>query len=146
VTSVVKWRYTSLVATLVLAGCAGGTPSADLVVVSRSGSIPGAKLTLLVNDGGFVRCNGKPQQEITSKQLIDARAMLRDLEGGKDEDGPITKDLKLAPRPGSTLRYSVRGEDGTVAFADNSAGQPQVFYELAQFTRTMAKDVCGLPR
>ncbi len=139
-------RRALLAVALLLAGCAGGTPSADLFVVKRAGSIPGARLTLLVSDGGFVRCNGGPQKEITSKQLIRARAMLHDLEGDQDEDGPIDKDLRLAPRPGSTLRYAVRAEDGTVAFADNSARQPQVFYELAQLTREIAKGVCGLPR
>jgi hypothetical protein len=132
--------------TVLLAGCAGGTPSADLFVVTRTGSIPGARLTLLVNDGGFVRCNGGTEREISSKQLIDARALLRDLEGDKDEDGPIDKDLRLPPRPGSVLRYSVRAEDGTVAFADNSARQPAPFYEVQQFTRQIAKRVCGLPR
>jgi hypothetical protein len=130
----------------VLAGCAGGTPSADLFVVKRSGTVPGAKLTLLVSDGGFVRCNGGDEREITSAQLIDARAMLRDLEGEQDEDGPIDKDVTLAPRANSIMRYEVRGEDGHVAFSDTSKGQPPVFYELAKFTRDVAKGACGLPR
>ncbi len=129
-----------------LAGCAGGTPSADLFVVTRSGTIPGAKLTLLVSDGGSVRCNGGPEQEISSDQLIDARAILHELEGKRDEDGPIDEDLTLAPRGNSILRYEVRAEDGRVAFSDTSAGQPQVFYELAKFTRDIAKGPCGLPR
>ncbi len=131
---------------LLLSGCAGGTPSADLFVVTRSGSIPGAKLTLLVSDGGFVRCNGGPEREISSEQLIDARELLRELEGEREEDGPIDADLTLAPRPGSILRYKVRAEDGAVAFADNSLRQPQVFYELAKFTRDVAKGACGLQR
>ena len=134
------------VAATLASGCAGGTPSADLFVVTRTGTIPGAKLTLLLGDGGTVRCNGGPERDITSKQLITARGLLDDLQGGKDDDGPITKSLRLPPGPGSILRYSVRGEEGTVAFSDTSRGQPKVFYEMALFTRQMAKGVCGLPR
>jgi hypothetical protein len=147
VTSVVFARYMAGFATVVLlAGCAGGTPSADLFVVTRSGSLPGAKLTLLVSDGGFVRCNGGAEREISSSQLIDARALLRDLAGKPDEDGPLDDHVTLAPQRNSILRYSVRAEDGTVAFSDTSKGQPQAFYELAQYTREIAKGVCGLPR
>jgi len=133
-------------AALVLAGCSGGTPSADLFVVERSGAIPGAKLTLLVSDGGSVRCNDGPEKPISSDLLIDARSILHDLEGERDEDGPIDEDLTLAPSANSIMRYEVRAEDGRVAFSDTSAGQPQVFYELAKFTRDVAKGPCGLPR
>jgi hypothetical protein len=132
------------VAAAALAGC--GTPSADLFVVHRSGSIPGAKLTLLVGDGGTVRCNGGPEREITSAQLITARALLRDLEGDEEREGPLQRDLHLPAQPNSILRYLVRAEDGTVAFSDTSRAQPRVFFRVAQFTRQMAKGVCGLPR
>ncbi|HEU4703782.1 MAG TPA: hypothetical protein VFS37_14980, partial [Conexibacter sp.] len=50
-----------LVGAIVLAGCGAATP--DVFLLTRSGSIPGARLTLLVNDGGTVRCNGgEPRQ------------------------------------------------------------------------------------
>lgn len=129
-----------------LAGC--GTPSADLFVVHRSGALPGAKLSMLVGDGGTVRCNGGPEREISSSQLIEARRLLRELEGGEDENvtGPLERDLRLRPQPNSILRYTVRAEKGTVAFSDTSRGQPQVFYELARFVRQLAKGPCGLPR
>ncbi|HEX6390626.1 MAG TPA: hypothetical protein VFZ89_14300 [Solirubrobacteraceae bacterium] len=136
----------TLAVLVLLAGCGGGTPSADLFVVKRSGTIPGAKLTLLVSDGGSVRCNDGPEREISSEQLIDARAILRDLEGERDEDGPIDESLTLPPLRNSIMRYEVRAEDGRVAFSDTSRGQPQVFYEVAKFTRDVAKGACGLPR
>ena len=60
---------TAVTAALV-AGCGG--PSADLYVLQRSGTIPGAKLTMVVGDGGTVRCNGGREHEISSAQLIDA--------------------------------------------------------------------------
>jgi len=136
----------ALAAAALLTGCAGGTPSADLFVVTRSGSVPGAKLTLLVGDGGTVRCNGGPEKPISSDQLIDARAILHELEGDEDTEGPLTQDLHLDAPPNSILRYQVRAEDGTVSFADTSKGQPKGFYEVALFTRRIAKGVCGLPR
>lgn len=133
-----------LVAAALLAGC--GAPSADLFVVERTGSVPGARLTLVVDDGGFVRCNGGERLQISSEQLIDAREIERALSGDEDKPGPAARDLVLEPRPGSVLRYDVRTEAGSVSFADTSAGQPQDFFRLTQLTRALAKQVCGLPR
>lgn len=131
-------------AVLVAAGC--GAPSADLYVVHRTGSIPGAKLTMLVGDGGTVRCNGGPQREITSADLIDAREIARGLNGTEEEPGPAREQLRLPPGPYSIMRYRVRSENGTVTFSDTSRGQPQAFYDLAKLTRDLAKRVCGLAR
>jgi hypothetical protein len=132
--------------TLALAACNGPTP-ADLFVVSRSGTIPGAKLTLRFIDDGAVSCNGGPRKEITSKQLITARELRRELDGEKDDDvGLAEKHLDLPPGRITTLSYRVRSENGTVAFSDTSAHQPQAFYRLAQLTRDVAQHVCGLPR
>jgi len=130
------------------AGCAEGTPSPDLFVVHRTGSNPGAKLTMLVNDGGFVRCNGGPEQMITSDQLIEARDIVREL---NDDDRDETEGLfktapSLPPRPNSQLSYVVRGEDGTARFADNSAKAPAAYLKLQALVRALAKGPCGLPR
>lgn len=127
-----------------LAGCGG--PSPDLFVVERTGSVPGARLTLVVDDGGFVRCNGGERRQISSEQLIDAREIARTINGEEDKPGLADRDLALPPRPGSVLRYDVRTEQGSVSFADTSAGQPQDLYRLANLTRVLAKQVCGLPR
>jgi hypothetical protein len=131
-------------AALAVAGC--GTPSADLFVVQRTGSIPGAKLNLRVTDGGQVSCDGGKLRDISSAQLIDARAILEGLQGKKDETGPADRNLHLPARPGSILSYRVRTEDGTVAFSDNSPRQPHAFFALAKLTRDIARGVCGRPR
>jgi hypothetical protein len=122
----------------VLAGC--GTPSADLLVVTRDGQGPGAHATLRVIDGGTVRCNGGPERQISSAQLIDARAIVGDLADA------ATRHLTLPARPASVLRYRVRMEQGTIAFADNSAGQPLAMRKLQLLTRQLATGPCGLPR
>jgi hypothetical protein len=128
----------------VIAGCGG--PSADLYVLSRSGSIPGAKLTMIVGDGGTVRCNGGKEHEISSAQLIDARAIVGDLNGDEKEPGPARKMVNLPPGKYTILRYNVRTEFGTVSFSDSSRPQPPVFFALAKLTRDLSKNVCGLPR
>ena len=128
----------------VLGGCGG--PSADLYLVERTGSTPGARLSMLVGDGGTVSCNRGPLEPITSAQLIEARAIADGLNGDEEEPGPATRGLELGPQPGSVLRYRVRSEAGVVAFSDNSRGQPEAFYRLARLTRRLAKEACGLAR
>lgn len=131
----------ALLAGAVLAALAGcGTPAADLFVVSRSGSIPGARLTLLVSDDGTARCNSGPRQELGDPLLLRAR----DLARRANEDAK--RDLTLPPGPNSILAYRVRLQDGTVRFHDNSPRAPAELLELAAFTREVATRVCGLPR
>ncbi len=129
---------------IVITGCGG--PHADLFVVERDGGIPGARLTLLVSNGGTARCNRGDERAVTSAQLIDAREIARELNGTDEQRGPADDSLRLEPGPGSILRYDVRSEDGSVVFSDTSPGQPEVFYRLAKLTRDIAKEICGLPR
>ncbi|MCW3000517.1 MAG: hypothetical protein JWN65_4066 [Solirubrobacterales bacterium] len=131
-----------------------GTPSPDLFVVQRSGSIPGARLTLRVQDGGEVTCNGRAGGLMQSGQLIDAREIVRELGGGavdRQNDvtsatGPLDRNLQLPPGPGAILRYALRAEEGRVAFSDTSPRQPKAFFRVAKLVRELAQDVCGLPR
>ena len=135
------------VATAAAAGCNGPRP-ADLFVVQRSGSIPGAALNLRVIDDGHVSCNRGAPKPISSAQLIDARELRRELDGdqSKEEVGLAQRHLALKPGPISTLSYRVRSEEGTVSFSDTSPRQPQAFYRLAKLTRDLARGPCGLPR
>lgn len=132
------------VVTLVLAGLtlgACGARSPDLLVVERSGSIPGAKLTLLVNDGGTVRCNGGRDRRLSASQLLQARSIVREAE----EDA--RRDRKLAPGRGSILRYRLRLEAGNVEFSDTSpAARGVAFAQTQLFTRRVAQQVCMLAR
>src|SRR5213082_2464007 len=113
---------------LVVAGLAGcGTQSPDLFAVQRAGTIPGARLRLVVNDGGTVRCDGGRAVDLTDQQLLDARQIQRDLKS------PAKRALRLPPQPGSVLRYRVTTPDGAVSFADDSRGRPAVLNRLAFF-------------
>ena len=124
-------------AAALLAGC--GTPGADLFVARRAGSVPGAALTMRVIDDGQVICNDR-QHDLPSGLLIAARELVRDL------TDPAKARTSLAARRGSILRYRISTEDGSVAFADNSRGQPAAFYRAALLVRQIAKGACGLPR
>jgi hypothetical protein len=125
--------------TALLAGCSGVKP-ADLFLVTRTGSIPGAPLTLLVNEEGGVSCSGHAKPRLSDKQLVQARALQEDLHG------PASAKLSLPARPGSVLSYEVRTEAGTVRFSDNSSGQPAVLHKLALFVLQVAQQTCHLPQ
>jgi hypothetical protein len=125
-------------AAILTAGC-GGIVAADLFVVQRTGSGPGARLTLLVNEEGGVHCNGGRTLKLSDPQLVQARAIQEALHDS------AAKHLSLAAGAGSVLSYYVREENGTVSFSDNSAGQPKVLRQLQLFVLQTAQQVCHLP-
>jgi hypothetical protein len=124
---------TALVA-LVLAGC--GSPPADLFVVERTGDVPGANLEMLVSDGS-VRCNGGPEEEISSAQVLQGRAIATDLAEVKQSDIPRDKPVIFG--------FEVRSEWGTVRFAD-TVQRPEVLPKLVRLVRDLARNECGLVR
>ncbi|MFI4991980.1 MAG: hypothetical protein ACHQHO_13855 [Solirubrobacterales bacterium] len=132
----------ALLAATALAAC-GGIMAPDLFIVQRSGSGPGAKLTLLVNEEGGASCNGVAARsghklKVSDSALVEARAIQEDLKEA------ASAHLSLAPAANSVLSYSVRDEDGTVRFSDNSPGQPKVLRRLTLFVLQTAQRVCGL--
>jgi hypothetical protein len=129
-----------LAALAALAMSACGSEARDLFLVTRSGDVPGAPLTLRVTDDGRASCNHRPLVEITSAQLVTAREVERDLED------PAKAQLRLASGPQPVFSYRVRTEEGGVAWSDDSARQPAVLFKLAKLTRDVAKGPCHLPR
>lgn len=127
-------------AVVVLAGAlaACGTESPDLFVVTRSGSVPGARLKLLVSDQS-IRCNDGAAHELTSKQILEVREINEKLLELQDDDPAV-------PRTRAQIfRFSVRTEKGTLAFGDTTL-HPTVLSRVALFTRRIAQDVCRLQR
>jgi hypothetical protein len=123
---------------LVVLGC-GGIKAPDLFIVKRSGTGPHAQLTMLVNEEGGIRCNGGSELKLSDSQIVKARAIQEELQD------PASKHLALPAQPGSVLAYSVRDQDGTVTFADDSRAQPKVLRSLALFVLEAAQQVCRLP-
>ena len=82
-----------------LAAAACGTPSPDLFVVERDGTVPGAKLTLLVSDQ-TARCNDASRREPHERPdprgaRHPARAAARADRRRADPAGPAGADLPL---------------------------------------------------
>ena len=128
----------AVAAALLVAGC-GGITAPDLFIVQRTGDVPGARLTLLVNEEGGVHCNGGATLKLSDPGLVQARAIQEELHE------PASKHLSLPARAGSVLSYSVRDENGSASFADNSAPEPKVFRNLALFILQTAQQICHLP-
>jgi hypothetical protein len=116
-----------------------GTASPDLFEVRRSGADPNANVTVVVNDGGRVSCNGE-SHPLDADRLLRARELTRDLEPQAE------LNLELPRGPGSQLSYRARMEKGTIAFSDTSRGNPRSFLALAAFTKDVTERVCGLER
>ena len=130
-------RICSLASAALLSGCTG-VAAPDLFLVQRTGSVPGARLTLLVNEEGGVRCDKGNTLELSDHQIIVAREIEEHLEA------PSSSHLSLEPAAGSVLSYFVRDEKGSVRFSDNSSGQPEVFHQLAAFVLEVSQGLCHL--
>ena len=105
----------ALAALAALAMGACGSEARDLFLVTRSGDVPGARLTLRVTDDGRASCNGRPLVDITSAQLIAAREM-------RARPRACRRRHSCAWPPGAqpVFSYRVRTEDGGVAWSDDS--------------------------
>ncbi len=136
-----RWGLPALcaLAAATLIGACGGVAAPDLFIVTRSGSTPGADLTLLVDEEGGITCNGRlAAKKLEDKQILKAREIQENLQK------PASAHLSLPARPGSVLSYYVRDENGTVHFSDNSANQPAVLHELQLFVLQSAQEDCHL--
>jgi len=122
---------------LAIASC--GTPSPDLFVVNRGGTVPGAKLELLVSDQ-TARCNRDPVKNLSSRQIIEARAIRRELLLVQTDDEAIPP----AP-PAQIFTFAVQTGQGTLRYPDTQQ-RPAILPRLSRFVRRVAIDTCGLER
>ena len=131
-------RRRLVLAALVAGGC--GSPSPDLFQVERKGRDRNANVRLVVSDGGTVKCNDAPPVALDGKRLLRARELARQVAA------QAALAIQLEAAKDSTLRYSVRTEDGTVAFSDTSRGRPKSFDQVVAFTADVTENVCKLER
>jgi hypothetical protein len=122
-----------------LAGC-GGVQSPDLFAVSRDGSIPGARLDLVVSDNGTVQCNGHASRLLPNELTLESREITRLMKPD------AMRGLTIAHTGNAILTYRVRDADGHISFPDTAAGARPGLARLALFTRQAAQRVCGLAR
>ena len=120
-----------------VAACGFDVASPDLFLLHRAGQ--GKPLTLLVNDGGTIRCNGGKAKSLPDPLLLDARDLAKEL------NTDAQNKTHIAPSRNSAFFYTVTLQDGTITFSDTAArGHP----ELARaqlFAVQAAQGPCGLP-
>src|ERR1700680_1059929 len=108
-----RWPATGIALAGVLAGCGLTVRSADLFLLTRAGQ--GPRLSLLVNDGGTIRCDGARPGRLSDPLLLRARDLATALAGD------AKAKLRIPPPANSIARYTVRLQDGTISFSDTAA-------------------------
>jgi hypothetical protein len=126
-----------LLAAGLLCGCGLNVASPDLFLLKRTGQA--GALTLLVNDGGTIRCNGGGVRPLPDPLLIQARALAVDL------DKDAKSGLHIRPAPDSVAIYSIRLQDGTISFPDTAGAVHSELARAELFAVQAAQKVCGLP-
>jgi hypothetical protein len=117
------------------AGCGFTVASPDDFLLTRLGQ--GTKLTLLVNDGGTIRCNGGKARPLSSALLIRAR----DLTDGLTNDAK--RSLSIPSPRNSVYRYTVKLQQGTVSFPDTSAAHREEFASAEEFVLKALAGPCA---
>ncbi len=120
---------------VLLAGCFD-VQSPDLFLLTRSGQ--GPKLTLLVNDGGTIRCNGAKAKPISNHALITAR----DLSDNLVTDAQ--NHLTIPRTPGSVYYFTIKLQQGTISFPDHAAASRNLLAQAELFAAQAAQQECGL--
>jgi hypothetical protein len=120
------------------AGCGLDVQSPDLFLLTRTGQ--GQKLTLLVNDGGTIRCNGGKSKTLPGPLLLAARDLATGL------GGDAQAKLRIPPTAGSVYTYTLRLQQGTISFPDNAtaSGKYPRLAQAEQFALQAAQQACGL--
>lgn len=124
-----------LVLAAVLCGCGLNVQSPDLFAVTRTGG--GPKLTLVVNDGGTIKCNGS-SRKLPDPLLLQARDLATAL------GGDAQQNLRIPSPPNSVFYYRVRLQNGTISFPDKAAATHPNLAQLELFTVQAAQQACGL--
>jgi hypothetical protein len=125
------------VTALTAAGCGFDVRSADLFLLTRTGQ--GRTLTLLVNDGGTIRCNGSRTMQISDPLLLRARDLATRL------DSDAKRSLRIPAPPNSAFHYTIKLQDGTISFPDTAAAAHPELAQAELFAVQAAQQACRLP-
>ncbi len=130
-------RWVGLCALLaLLGGCGFGVQAPDLFLLTRAGG--GGRLTLLVNDSGTIRCNGGRARALADPLLLQARDLASGLSGDAQEK------LRIPSPANSVYRYTIRLQQGTIAFPDTAAasGKYPRLAQAEQFALQAVQQAC----
>jgi hypothetical protein len=109
--------------------------SGDLFLITRTGA--GSRLTLLVNDGGTVRCNGGAAKPLPDKLLLQARDLATTL------DNDAKNRLNIPRTAIAVALYTVKLKDGTISFPDTAARTHSELAQLELLAVQIAQGPCA---
>jgi hypothetical protein len=130
--------FAAVAAAIALAGCGLNVQSPDLFLLKRTGQ--GHTLTLLINDGGTIRCNGGKPKQLSDQMLLQARALATSL----DNDAKAKLQIATAA-PGSVDFYTVKLQDGKITFPDTAGASHRELAQTELFAVQAAQNSCGQP-
>jgi hypothetical protein len=125
-----------LAAAAVLTGCGFDVQSPDLFQVTRTG--PSQELSLLVNGGGTIYCNGGKPKSLPDRLLLQARDLATNL------NSDAKANLKFPAGARSVYSYTVKVPNGTFTFPDTAADSRKELSRLELFVVQAAADPCGI--
>ena len=127
-----------VVCAVLVAGCGFEVEEPDLFLVTRTG-VQGQKLTLLVNDGGTISCNGGKPKALPDPQLLQARDLATSL------NADVSNKLRFSTTARRVYSYTVKVQNGTMSFPDTAALSHKELSDLELFVVQAAASPCGLP-
>jgi hypothetical protein len=133
----IRVAVASVLVAALIAGCGFDVQEPDLFLVTRTGG-NGQKLSLLVNDGGTISCNGGKPKNLPDPLLLQAR----DLASSLNTD--VGDKLRFPPSERSVYSYTVKVQNGTLFFPDTAADSRKELSDLELFVIQAAMNPCGL--
>jgi len=127
----------ALVLAALVTGCGFEVEEPDLFLVTRTGA-QGQKLSLLVNDGGTISCDGGKPKNLPDPLLLQAR----DLASSLNDD--VTAKLRFPNSARSVYSYTIKVQNGTMSFPDTAALSRKELSALELFVVQAAANPCGL--
>jgi hypothetical protein len=126
-----------LVLAALVTGCGFEVEEPDLFVVTRTGA-HGQKLSLLVNDGGTISCDGGKPRNLPDPLLLQARDLAMSL------NTDVSSKLRFPGSARSVYSYTVKVQNGTMSFPDTAALSRKELSDLELFVVQAATNPCGL--
>ena len=133
----IRVAVSTLLVAVVLAGGGFDVQEPDLFLVTRTGA-HGQKLSLLVNDGGTISCNGGKPKNLPDPLLLAARDLATSL------NTDVSDKLRFRSTARSVYSYTVKVQNGTFFFPDTAALSRKELSDLELFVVQAAAKPCGL--
>ena len=118
-------------------GCGFEVEEPDLFLVTRTGA-QGHKLSLLVNDGGTISCDGGKPKNLPDPLLLQARDLATNL------NTDVSAKLRFPASARSVYTYTVKVQNGTMSFPDTAGLSRKELSDLELFVVQAAANPCGL--